>query len=120
MRSSLPRLSGEARVQPGAPPPDQGPRVCPSCLPQLARHTGARLLTGSGTVQDQRAVTVEAELPRGSHGVVRWQSNRAPRDALVLLPRALGTRVDELEALATIEAGAELIDGDRRGIGNEE
>jgi hypothetical protein len=97
---ALLRLGGEARVEPRPPPADQGPRVAPTRLSQLARHTGARRFVGSGTVDDERSVTVEAELPCRSHGVVGWQPDRATCHARVLLPRALGARVDDQRRLA--------------------
>jgi len=108
------RLGWEACVEPGTPPAHQRARVRPSRRSQLARHTGARRFIGSGAVNDERAVTVEAELSRRSHCIVRRKPDRPARFEAVLVPRAFRPRVDELQFLTSSETRAEVVD--RNGI----
>ena len=107
-------LYRQAGVTPGAPPPDERARVAPAGLDQLARHPGARRFVGSGTVDNERSVALEAELLRRAHGIIGRQPHRAARLESVLIPRARRARVDDLELLAAGDAAANVIDRDRR------
>ena len=104
------RLDRKPLLLPRAPSADERARLLPSCPPQLAHHPGARRFVQSRTVDSERRVQIETELPCCPHRIVGNKANRVAGAQRVVAVRAFGPCVDYDHRLVTLPERAQLED----------
>src|SRR5690242_15617349 len=103
-------LRRKTGVDPSAPPADERAHIGPTGVSELARHPGARRFVYSGTVNDQRAVMLQAERARRADSIVWRNAYGAARLERLIAICAVGAGVDESDGRLTCPQLAQLVD----------